>query len=189
METKETKKTNETQKNIAAAKKKLKALRKRSAERKRANNQLQESETSQAEYKGSNYLNLDPEKDKRAYRRQYDEKHDPKISLEDRRERVRNLIEEQYPNMHPMAKAELMRFPETVHLEGVPFVGVKTVKHRIEYTGPIYLQKQYKTPQVLEGEVLKEIDELLEEDLIESSDSGFSNVYLPVVKIDEKTKK
>ena len=189
VKTKRNEKTRETRKNIAVAKRKLKALRKRSAERKQASSQPQESETDRAEYMGSNYLNLDPEKDRRAYRRQYNEKHDPKIPLEDRRERVRNLIDEQYPKMHPMAKSELMRFPETVHLEGVPFVGVKTVKHRIEYSGPIYFQKQYKTPQVLEGEVLKEIDKLLEEDLIEGSDSGFSNAYLPVVKIDEKTKK
>ena len=71
-----------------------------------------------------------------------------------------------------------------MHLEGVPFVGVKTVEHRIDYKGPVYFQKQYKTPKVLEEDIVREIDKLLKEDLIEGSDSGYSNPYLPIVKKD-----
>ena len=41
----------------------------------------------------------------------------------------------------------------------------------------------------MEEDIVKEIDKLLAEDLIEGSDSGYSNAYLPVVKYDEKTKK
>ena len=136
-----------------------------------------------------NYLHLDPERDKSEYTEAYNIRHEPKISLEDRRDKVEKLIEEKYADMHPLAKQYLIKYPEVVNLPGVPFVGCRTLTHKIIYNGPIFFQKQYKTPHVLESQILEEIDRLIKEGLIEPSDSPFSNCYLPVVKYDSATQK
>lgn len=136
-----------------------------------------------------NYLHLDPIEDKQKYSKAYNERHDPKINLEDRTEEVKKLINEKYADMHPLAKQYLLKYPEVVNLQGVQFVGCRTLKHKIIYKGPIFFQKQYRTPQVLESQILEEIDRLIKEGLIEPSDSPFSNCYLPVVKFDKATQK
>ena len=176
---------------IEEAARKLRRLRQRSAERKKTEQSATraEHEEDPEERREVNYLHLDPEKDEREYRRQYIAKHHPKMTLDERRRKVRQLIREEFADIHPIAKKQLEKYPETVHIEGVPFVGVKTVEHRIDYKGPVYFQKQYKTPKVLEEDIVREIDKLLKEDLIEGSDSGYSNPYLPIVKKDEKTGK
>ena len=137
-----------------------------------------------------NYLNLDPVQDKREYERQYQERHDPRIPIRERRERVQEMLSVQpYEDIHPMAKQALLRYSEVVHIDGLPFVGVKSIEHKILYNGPVFHQRQYKTPQALEEDVLAEVDRLLKEDFIETSDSGYNNPYLPIVKFDPQTQK
>ena len=99
------------------------------------------------------------------------------------------LINSKYPNIHPLARKYLIKYPEVVNLENVPFVGCRTIKHKIIYSGPIFFTKQYRTPQVMDSQILEEVDRLLREGLIEPSDSPFSNCYLPVVKFDSTTQK
>ena len=136
-----------------------------------------------------NYLHLDPEKDQSQYKDEYLNRHRPKISLEDRLLKVKELLKNKYSNIHPIAKKYILKYPEVVNLDNIPFVGCRSIKHVINYTGPVFYNKQYKTPQVLERDILQEVDRLMQEGLIEPSDSPFSNAYLPVVKYDEKTKK
>ena len=114
-------------------------------------------------------------------------RHTPKISLEERTKKVKSLLENKFSNINPLAKEYLMKYPEIVYLEDIPFVGCRTIKHRILYSGPVFYNKQYKTPQVLEQHILEEVERLIKEGLIDPSDSPFSSAYLPVVKFDEKT--
>ena len=136
-----------------------------------------------------NYLHLDPVKDKKEYQEAYSKLHNPKISLTERVDRVTELLKTKYSHIHPIAKQYLIKYPEIVNLDDVPFVGCRTIKHKIIYKGPIYFTKQYRTPQVMDSQILEEVDRLLREGLIEPSDSPFSNCYLPVVKFDPTTQK
>ena len=92
-------------------------------------------------------------------------------------------------DIQQLAKQYLGKYPEVVNLENVPFVGCRTIKHKILYSGPIFYNKQYKTPQVVESQSFEEVDRLICEGIIEPSDSPISNCYLPVVKFDEATQK
>ena len=96
---------------------------------------------------------------------------------------------EDHGDISAVAQKFLVKYPEVVHVAGTPYVGCKTVEHRILYKGPVFYCKQYRTPHVMEQQVLAEVDRLIQEDLIEATDSAYNNAYLPVVKIDEKTKK
>ena len=68
------------------------------------------------------------------------------LTEEERREKVSKLIEQEYPDIHPIAKKLLVKYPETCHLPGTKFCGVKSLFHHIKFKGPIYFSKQYKTP-------------------------------------------
>ena len=72
-------------------------------------------------------------------------KHKPKISIDERRERVKEMIKE-HGNINPIAQKLLIKYPECVHIEGVPFVGTSTVKHKIIYTGPIFFKNSIRHP-------------------------------------------
>ena len=126
------------------------------------------------------FLNLDPIDDREQYRAEYLAKHKPPIPLQERRERVKELIERDYANIHPKAKELLLKYPETVHLDNVPFVGSKVIKHHIAYTGPVFWNRQYRTPKILEEDIRNEIDRLIREGIIEPTGSMYNNAMLPV---------
>ena len=130
----------------------------------------------------TNFLHLDPVKNREEYRREYLKKHKPQVPLDQRRERVKELLETKHPELDPRAKTLLLKYSEVVHLESVPFVGTKTVSHKIIYNGPVFFNRQYRTPHVLENDIAKEIDRLIDEGLIEPSESEFNNAFLPVAK-------
>ena len=134
------------------------------------------------------FLHLDPIKDKEAYATAYNLKHKPPIPLNERKRKVQALIEESYNRIPQLAKDLLFKYPEVVHLDGVPFVGTPTVQHKIIYNGSVFFNKQYKTPQILKEDIKKEINKLLIDDLIESCESEYNNAYLPVAKRDEHGK-
>ena len=83
----------------------------------------------------------------------------------------------------------MLKYLETVHLEDMPYVGAKTVEHCIVYEGPVFFNRQYRTPHVLKDDIQKEVDRLIKEDLIEGAESEFNNAYLPVAKRDLATGK
>ena len=136
-----------------------------------------------------NYLNLDPIENANEYQKEYNVRHEPSISLPDRLKRVNGILDAEFPNIHQVARRLIQKYPEVVNIEGIPFVGCRTIKHKIIYNGSISYNKQYKTPNILESQILEEIDRLIREGLIEPSESPFSNCYLPVVKYDDKTNK
>ena len=88
----------------------------------------------------------------------YSKLHNPKIPLTERADRVTELLNTKYSHIHPIAKQYLIKYPEIVNLENVPFVGCRTIKHKIIYKGPIYFTKQYRTPQVMYSQILEEVD-------------------------------
>ena len=100
----------------------------------------------------------------------------------ERRKWVEELISTECSQMHPVAKTLILKYAEVCHLLGVPFAGVKSIMHKIDYTGPVYFTKQYKTPQALDEAVLLEIERLLSMGVIEPSDSPYSSAILPLVK-------
>ena len=136
-----------------------------------------------------NFLDLDPILNKQKYRERYLAKHDPPVNLDKRKVLVEKLINEskKFANINKHAKNLLLKFPEVVSIPGIRFVGSKTLQHRICYTGPVFFNHQYKTPQILEKEIQKEIDQMLELDLIEPGESEFNNPVLPVVKKNNQT--
>ena len=136
-----------------------------------------------------NFLELDPHKNKEEYNREYLKKHKPPIPLQIRKQKVKELIERSYPDIDPQAKALLLKYPESVHLENIPFVGVKTISHRITYQGPIFWNRQYRTPVVLEEDIKAELSRLIAEDIIEPAESEYNNALLPVAKRDPVTGK
>ena len=133
-----------------------------------------------------NFLNLDPVESEYEYYKEYHRRHRPRLPLAERKIRVREMLEKE-GGTHDIAKKLLLKYPEVVHIEGVPFVGTPTVKHRIIYDGPIFYQKQYKIPHILQERIEEEIEKLLHEELIEVAESQYSNAFLPVTKKDEKT--
>ena len=137
----------------------------------------------------ANYLELDPINNKHDYIKECVQRHNPKLNLEERSKLVQDLIKTKFSDIHPMAKKYLTKYPEVVHLDKIPFIGCRTIKHRILYRGPVFYNKQYRCPNVMEEQILEEVDRLIREGLIEPSDSPFSNCYLPVVKYDEKANK
>ena len=136
-----------------------------------------------------NFLKLDPVLDKDEYSKQYHQKHRPKIPIAKRRKLVEELINKECPDINIMAKNLILKYPETIHIPGIPYVGTKSVCHRIVYSGPVFFNRQYRVPQILEADIQAEIDRLLSEDLIECSESPYSNAFLPVTKIDPKSGK
>ena len=102
-------------------------------------------------------------------------------TIEERRELVKQMLDDDYPDIHPVARKLLLEFPQVIHVPGVPFTGVKTLTHKIDYQGPLFYQKQYKI-HVLETDVLKELERLLRAGIIEASDSPYSNAVLPILK-------
>ena len=106
-----------------------------------------------------------------------------------RRQKVDDLLRSEFKDLNSKAKDLLLKYPEVVHLEGQPFVGVKTLAHHIHYTGPVFFNHQYKSPEKLRSDIKAEIDRLLRLDLIETGESPFANAYLPVAKIDRETGK
>ena len=135
-----------------------------------------------------NFLHLDPIKNRTEYRREYLAKHTPYIPLDERHKRVKRLIDENFPDMHDIAKRLMLKYSETVSLENVPFVGNKTIEHRVLYNGPVFYNAQYRTPHVMQEDIRQEIDRLLIQDLIEPCESQFNNAYLPVAKKGEDGK-
>ena len=104
------------------------------------------------------------------------------ITESQRLQRVTHLIDTEFPKMHKLARTLLLEFPQTVHLVDIPFKGVKSIMHKIAYSGPLFFNRQYKTPHILEADVLAEIDRLLRCRIIEASDSPYNNALLPVLK-------
>ena len=137
----------------------------------------------------AHFLHLDPNKDREEYIRAYMKKHTPPIPLYERKLRVKALLDKQYPNIDPRARDLLLKYPEVVHLDDVPFVGNKTIAHRIIYEGDVFWNRQYKTPHILEGDIKLEIDRLLRQGIIRPTESEFNNAFLPVAKRDALTGK
>ena len=116
-------------------------------------------------------------------------KHKPPIPLQQRKQQVSEILDRDYPDMNPLARDLLLKYPEVVHLDNVPFVGTSTVSHKIIYTGPVYWNRQYRTPHVLAEDIKREISRLIQEGIIEPSESEFNNAILPVAKTDPVTGK
>ena len=136
----------------------------------------------------TNFLHLDPIKDKQEYLKEYHKKHKPPITIEHRRQLVKDLLDAE-EGMDPLAKDLLLKYPEVVHLEGIPFVGTDIVKHHIDYRGATFFNKQYRVPKILEADIKREISRLISEGIIEPSESEYNNAMLPVAKRDPITGK
>ena len=135
------------------------------------------------------FLDLDPIKDSEQYRSEYLKKHKPPIPLNIRKTKIKEVIDRDFADIPIQAKNLLLKYPETVHLDNIPFVGSKVVAHRIAYTGPVFWNRQYRTPRVLEKDIQAEIDRLIEEGIIEPTESEFNNAILPVAKYDRESGK
>ena len=131
-----------------------------------------------------NFLDLDPIKNKEEFRKRYIQKHNPPLDLDKRKIMVEKLLNEnpKFADLHEQARELLLKYPEVVSLPGVRFVGSKTLQHRICYTGPVFFNRQYKTAEILEKGIQKEIDQMLHLDLIEPGESEYNSALLPVVK-------
>ena len=84
------------------------------------------------------FLDLDPIKDSEQYRSEYLKKHKPPIPLNIRKTKIKEVIDRDFADIPIQAKNLLLKYPETVHLDNIPFVGSKVVAHRIAYTGPVF---------------------------------------------------
>ena len=137
----------------------------------------------------ANFLHLDPDMDHDEYIREYLKKHEPPIPLPKRKQLVKEYLANKHPDMDIRARDLLIKYSETVHLDNIPFVGTKTIAHRILYEGPVFWNRQYRTPHVLDQDIKVEIDRLVAEGIIEPSESQFNNAFLPVAKTDPLTGK
>ena len=66
------------------------------------------------------------------------------LSKEERRAKVKQLLESEFNHIHPWAKELLIEFPETVHIPNVPFRGITSLTHHIKYQGPIFFRNNTK---------------------------------------------
>ena len=148
-----------------------------------------EAVSRQQQHLETNFLHLDPIKNKSEYRDRYNSKHRPALKLEERKQRVKDMLDKEFSDMNEDARELLLKYPEVVALPGVKFVGSKALKHRICYNGPVFFNRQYKTPHVLQQHIQQEIDEMLKQELIGPSESDFNNALLPVCKTCPITKK